>query len=140
MKGRRFPWTSKMSRCKMFSTTCCGSADCKPTASGGRFLWAANLPIDSRNIIIRTLRLNQVRSTDAANFLSAQGAETQLPITRVTIQTVGQGNAARDVEIREPDIKAIGAREGTGPLAEGTVGAGRCEAQFHHFGGRPAQS
>ncbi|MEG4311993.1 AMIN domain-containing protein [Microcoleus sp. AT8-B1] len=75
-----------------------------------------NLPIDSRNIIIRTLRLNQVRSTDAANFLSAQGAETQLPITRVTIQSVGQGNAARDVEIREPDIKAIGAREGTGPL------------------------
>lgn len=76
----------------------------------------SSLPIDSRNIIVRTLRLNQVRSTDAANFLSAQGAETQLPITRVTIQTVGQGNAARDVEIREPDIKAIGAREGTGPL------------------------
>ena len=76
----------------------------------------ASLPMDSRNIIIRTLRLNQVRSTDAANFLSAQGAETQLPITRVTIQTVGQGNAARDVEIREPDIKAIGAKEGTGPL------------------------
>ena len=76
----------------------------------------ATLPIDSRNIIIRTLRLNQVRSTDAANFLSAQGAETQLPITRITIQTVGQGNAARDVEIREPDIKAIGATQGTGPL------------------------
>ncbi len=75
-----------------------------------------NLPIDSRNIIVRTLRLNQVRSTDAANFLSAQGAETQLPITRVTIQTVGQGNAARDVEIREPDIKAIGAKDGNGPL------------------------
>ncbi|MEZ2319546.1 MAG: AMIN domain-containing protein [Microcoleus sp.] len=75
-----------------------------------------NLPLDSRNIIVRTLRLNQVRSTDAANFLSAQGAETQLPITRVTIQTVGQGNAARDVEIREPDIKAIGARDGNGPL------------------------
>jgi type IV pilus assembly protein PilQ len=76
----------------------------------------SNLPLDSRNIIVRTLRLNQVRSTDAANFLSAQGAETQLPITRVTIQTVGQGNAARDVEIREPDIKAIGARDGNGPL------------------------
>ncbi len=75
-----------------------------------------NLPLDSRNIIVRTLRLNQVRSTDAANFLSAQGAETQLPITRVTIQTVGQGNTARDVEIREPDIKAIGAKDGNGPL------------------------
>ncbi|MEG5057048.1 AMIN domain-containing protein [Microcoleus sp. A2-C5] len=76
----------------------------------------SNLPLDSRNIIVRTLRLNQVRSTDAANFLSAQGAETQLPITRVTIQTVGQGNSARDVEIREPDIKAIGAKDGNGPL------------------------
>lgn len=76
----------------------------------------SNLPLDSRNIIVRTLRLNQVRSTDAANFLSAQGAETQLPITRVTIQTVGQGNTARDVEIREPDIKAIGAKDGSGPL------------------------
>jgi type IV pilus assembly protein PilQ len=76
----------------------------------------SNLPLDSRNIIVRTLRLNQVRSTDAANFLSAQGAETQLPITRVTIQTVGQGNTARDVEIREPDIKAIGAKDGNGPL------------------------
>ena len=76
----------------------------------------SNLPIDSRNIIVRTLRLNQVKSADAANFLSAQGAETQLPITRVTIQTVGQGNSARDVEIREPDIKAIGAKDGTGPL------------------------
>ncbi|MGB8691538.1 MAG: secretin and TonB N-terminal domain-containing protein, partial [Microcoleus sp.] len=76
----------------------------------------ANLPLDSRNIIVRTLRLNQVKSTDAANFLSAQGAETQLPITRVTIQTVGQGTTARDVEIREPDIKAIGAKDGNGPL------------------------
>ena len=76
----------------------------------------ASLPLDSRNIIVRTLRLNQVKSTDAANFLSAQGAETQLPITRVTIQTVGQGTTARDVEIREPDIKAIGAKDGNGPL------------------------
>ncbi len=76
----------------------------------------SNLPLDSRNIIVRTLRLNQVKSADAANFLSAQGAETQLPITRVTIQTVGQGNTARDVEIREPDIKAIGAKDGSGPL------------------------
>lgn len=76
----------------------------------------ANLPLDSRNIIVRTLRLNQVKSTDAANFLSAQGAETQLPITRVSIQTVGQGTTARDVEIREPDIKAIGAKDGNGPL------------------------
>ncbi len=83
----------------------------------GRTIFVGStLPLDSRNIIVRTLRLNQVRSTDAANFLSAQGAETQLPITRVTIQTVGQGNAARDVEIREPDIKAIGARDGNGPL------------------------
>jgi type IV pilus assembly protein PilQ len=76
----------------------------------------AKLPIEARNIIIRSLRLNQVKAPDAANFLSAQGAETQIPITKVTVQTLTAGNSTRDVEVREPDIKAIGAKEGAGPL------------------------
>ena len=38
MKGRRFLWTSKMSRYKMSLITCYGSAGCKLTARGGRFL------------------------------------------------------------------------------------------------------
>jgi type IV pilus assembly protein PilQ len=74
------------------------------------------LPTDARNVIIRSMRLNQVAAVDAANFLSAQGAESQIPITRITIQQVGTGLNARDVEIREPDIKALSAKEGTGAL------------------------
>ncbi|WP_204368483.1 type IV pilus secretin family protein [Neosynechococcus sphagnicola] len=74
------------------------------------------LPVEARNVVVRSLRLNQVSVVDAANFLSAQGAETQQPITRVTIQQVGTGLNARDVEIREPAIIALAAREGTGTL------------------------
>nr|WP_275994340.1 type IV pilus secretin family protein [Argonema antarcticum] len=76
----------------------------------------SNLPEAASNIVMRSLRLNQVNVADAANFLTAQGAETQLPITRVQIQTIGEGAAARTVEIREPDIKVLRAQRGTGPL------------------------
>jgi len=74
------------------------------------------LPNDARNIVVRSLRMNQVPVADAANFLSAQGAQTQLPITRVRIETIGQGDAQRVVEIREPEIIALEAEESTGPL------------------------
>jgi type IV pilus assembly protein PilQ len=74
------------------------------------------LPMETRNVIVRSLRLNQVKAPDAANFLSAQGAETQIPITKITVQTLTTGNTTRDIEVREPDIKAIGAKEGSGPL------------------------
>jgi len=76
----------------------------------------SNLPEAASNIVMRSLRLNQVNVADAANFLTAQGAETQLPITRVQIQTIGEGAAARTVEIREPDIKVLRAQRGNGPL------------------------
>lgn len=76
----------------------------------------SNLPEAASNIVVRSLRLNQVPVTSAANFLTAQGAETQLPIERVQIQTIGEGAAARTVEIREPDIKVLRAQRGNGPL------------------------
>lgn len=76
----------------------------------------SNLPEAASNIVVRSLRLNQVPVASAANFLTAQGAETQLPIERVQIQTIGEGAAARTVEIREPDIKVLRAQRGTGPL------------------------
>jgi type IV pilus assembly protein PilQ len=76
----------------------------------------AKLPVEARNVIVRSMRLNQVSAVDAANYLSAQGAESQIPITRIQIQQVGSGLNARDVEIREPDIKAIFAKEGSGTL------------------------
>lgn len=74
------------------------------------------LPDDARNIITRSLRLNQADVTDAANFLTAQGAETQLPFESVEVQTVGEGAASRTIEIRRPEIIALRATGGNGPL------------------------
>lgn len=76
----------------------------------------AQLPIGARNIVTRTLRLNQVPATAAANFLTAQGAETQIPIEQVQIQTVGEGAAARTIETRTPSILALRPQETTGTL------------------------
>ncbi|NJL90101.1 MAG: hypothetical protein HC916_10125 [Coleofasciculaceae cyanobacterium SM2_1_6] len=74
------------------------------------------LPDGARNIITRSFRLNQVNATAAANFLTTQGAETQIPFEQVQIQTVGTGAAARTVETRTPTILALRATEGFGPL------------------------
>lgn len=84
--------------------------------SGNTIFVGSNLPEAASNIIVRSLRLNQVPAATAANFLTAQGAETQLPIERVRINTIGEGAAARTVEEREPDIKVLRAQRGTGPL------------------------
>ncbi|NJL19963.1 MAG: AMIN domain-containing protein [Leptolyngbyaceae cyanobacterium SM1_3_5] len=74
------------------------------------------LPDAARNVIARSLRLNQVSVNDAANILTAQGAETQIPFTRVEIQSFGEGAAARTVEVRTPEILALRAQPGNGPL------------------------
>ncbi len=74
------------------------------------------LPDDARNTISRTIRLNQANASNAAAFLTTQGAETQRPFERVQIQTVGEGAAARTIETREPTILALRASEGVGPL------------------------
>lgn len=74
------------------------------------------LPDEARNVIVRSLRMNQVPVTSAANFLTAQGAETQIPTEQVQIQTIGEGAAARTVETRTPSILALRANEGNGPL------------------------
>ena len=75
-----------------------------------------SLPDDARNVISRTIRLNQTTTEAASNFLTTQGAETQLPITQVTVQTVGEGAAARSIETRTPTILALRANGGVGPL------------------------
>ncbi len=76
----------------------------------------SSLPDDARNVISRTIRLNQTTTEAASNFLTTQGAETQLPITQVSVQTVGEGAAARTVETRTPTILALRASGGVGPL------------------------
>lgn len=74
------------------------------------------LPDGARNVVTRSFRLNQVNATAAANFLTTQGAETQIPFEQIQIQTVGTGAAARTVETRTPTILALRATEGFGPL------------------------
>jgi type IV pilus assembly protein PilQ len=74
------------------------------------------LPDEARNTISRTIRLNQVGSASASSFLTTQGAETQRVIDRISLTTVGEGQAARTVETREPEVKALRANEGVGPL------------------------
>lgn len=74
------------------------------------------LPESAQNVVMRTLRMNQVSADSAASYLSTQGAETQIRVEQVQIQTVGQGLNQRDVETRTPRILALGATEGQGPL------------------------
>lgn len=76
------------------------------------------LPDSARNLITRTIRVNQVTASAAANFLTAQGAVTQVPITRTTIEVIGgnDGIPARTIESSEPEILALEAEEGRGPL------------------------
>lgn len=74
------------------------------------------LPLDARNTVMRSLRLNQASATSAANFLVGQGAELQLPITRVQLVPIGTGANQTVTRIEEPDIKVIKAQQGAGPL------------------------
>ena len=84
--------------------------------NGRTIFVGTRLPDDARNVISRTIRLNQASTESASNFLTTQGAETQLPFTQVQVQTVGEGAAARTIETRTPTILALRASEGVGPL------------------------
>ena len=84
--------------------------------NGRTIFVGTRLPDDARNVISRTVRLNQASTESASNFLTTQGAETQLPFTQVQVQTVGEGAAARTIETRTPTILALRASEGVGPL------------------------
>lgn len=74
------------------------------------------LPDDARNILSRSLRMNQVTATAAANFLVAQGAELQQPINRVTFVPITPPPNPTLSRVEEPDIKVIRAQRGLGPL------------------------
>jgi type IV pilus assembly protein PilQ len=74
---------------------------------GNTIFVGARLPDSVRETIIRTLRMNQVTSAAAANFLTAQGAETQIAFTKVDTQTSGEGAAARTTTTSTPQILAL---------------------------------
>jgi type IV pilus assembly protein PilQ len=56
---------------------------------GNTIFVGAKLPDSVKETIVRTVRLNQVSSTAAANFLATQGAESQIAINTVTYNNVG---------------------------------------------------
>lgn len=65
--------------------------------AGNTILVGAQLPDNARNIISRTLRLNQVSALQATNFLISQGAEQQQVVTQTTLTVVGEGAAAQRI-------------------------------------------
>jgi type IV pilus assembly protein PilQ len=56
---------------------------------GNTIFVGTKLPDSVKETIVRTVRLNQVSSTAAANFLATQGAESQIAINTVTYNNVG---------------------------------------------------
>ncbi len=56
---------------------------------GNTIFVGARLPDSIRETIVRTVRLNQVTSAAAANFLATQGAESQIPVTSITTTSTG---------------------------------------------------
>jgi type IV pilus assembly protein PilQ len=84
----------------------------------GRTIFVSpRLPDDARNVIARTLRLNQITVTEAANYLSTQGAESRQTFQARRIETIGEGAAARTVEILEaPEIVTVEVQRGVSPL------------------------
>jgi type IV pilus assembly protein PilQ len=75
--------------------------------SGRTIFVSPRLPDAARNIITRTIRLNQAEAENAGGFLNSQGAETRILVERVDIQTVGEGAAARTVETRTPEVRTL---------------------------------
>ncbi len=74
---------------------------------GRTILVGSRLPDAARNIVARTLRLNQVRSVDAVGFLVAQGAEQQQITRQTTLTVVGEGAAAQRIENTTTTVQRI---------------------------------
>ena len=78
---------------------------------GSTIFVGKRLPDAVRETVVRTLRMNQVTSTAAANFLTTQGAEAQIPFTQVNFETTTSNGISRTVETRTPTILALKAKE-----------------------------
>jgi type IV pilus assembly protein PilQ len=74
---------------------------------GNTIFVGSRLPDAVRDTVVRTLRMNQVTSAAAANFLTTQGAETQIATTKVDLTTEGSGSNQRTVETRTPQILSL---------------------------------
>jgi type IV pilus assembly protein PilQ len=83
---------------------------------GNTIFVGVKLPTAASDVVVRSLRLNQVPAKTAAGFLSSQGAGTQIQVDQVRIEQVGTGINSRDVETRTPAITSLAAKESDSPL------------------------
>ncbi len=97
---------------------------------GNTIFVGTRLPDSIRETVVRTLRLNQVTSIAAANFLATQGAESQIPVTTITVTNTGTdiaqkaegsggtaGSAlSRVTETRSATIQSLKATTESAPL------------------------
>lgn len=86
---------------------------------GSTILVGSQLPQGARNLISRTLRLNQVAAGDAVGFLVGQGAEQQQINTQRTLTVVGEGAAAQRIENTQITVQRLS------PQVEGGQGGGQ---------------
>ncbi len=80
---------------------------------GRTILVGAQLPEGARNIIARSLRLNQVSVDQAVGFLVSQGAEQQQITTQNQITVVGEGVAAIRTQNTTTTVQRIAPAPGT---------------------------
>lgn len=91
---------------------------------GNTILVGSQLPDNARNLISRTLRLNQVSAVQATNFLISQGAEQQQLVTSTTITVVGEGPAAQRIQNTSTTVQRLAPQEPTNTAAAGQAGGG----------------
>lgn len=84
---------------------------------GNTILVGSQLPDTARNIISRSLRLNQVSALQATNFLISQGAEQQQVVTQTTLTVVGEGAAAQRITNTTTSVQRV-----TPPVEPQTAG------------------
>jgi type IV pilus assembly protein PilQ len=90
----------------------------------GRTIFVGSqLPDAARNIVARTLRLNQVPVGDAVGFLIGQGAEQQQITTQTSLTVVGEGAAAQRIENTTTSVQRITPQtQGQGQGGQGLSG------------------
>ena len=89
---------------------------------GNTILVGSQLPDNARNLISRTIRVNQVTALEAANFLISQGAEQQQLVTSTTITVVGEGPAAQRIQNTSTTVQRLAPQDPTatgGQAAQG---------------------
>lgn len=91
----------------------------------GRTIFVGSrLPDSARNLVARTLRLNQVPVGQAVGFLISQGAEQQQITTQTTLTVAGEGAAATRIQNTQTQVQRISPQEAAGAGQPGGAGAG----------------